>query len=580
MLAGKYLTFESLYFIYDILTEWNPMIIKELQLRFGRTPGSPGESIEVTPVIIFVGPNNSGKSNILNEIHKFCISGEPDTKNILETIKFATPTPEQSLEFIATVTNSLSESEKTLVPKVVKLKHDTLFSYKVFLEKTSAPNEINNRPFYCSTIVAPTTKLLNGQNRTTICDHQQLFDLLKPPSSSFQILFTNDAKREDVRRIIYDAFKRYFVLDPTMVGSLRIRLSPTAPDSHATERGLHDASLEFHKKAQLIDTASDGIKAFTGIIVELVAGDPKVLIIDEPEAFLHPPLASKLGLEVARAAETSKKNVFVSTHSPSFLMGCVQSGTPITIIRLTYRENIPTARVLPSREILELMRNPLLRSSGVLSGLFYEFVVITESDADRAYYQEINERLLQYKPEWGIPNCLFIQAQNKQTIPTIMAPLRKLGIPAAGIVDIDAIKDGGKTWTNLLTSAGVPEGIHNGLAGTRLTVKNYFEKSGKNMKIDGGIEILKGQELQTAKDLIEQMNSYGVFIVPNGELESWMKGLNVRGHGPSWLISIFEKIGEDPNSQHYMKPGDDDVWLFMKGIRHWLNEPTRKGIPR
>jgi hypothetical protein len=37
------------------------------------------------------------------------------------------------------------------------------------------------------------------------------------------------------------------------------------------------------------------------------------------------------------------------------------------------------------------MRNPLLRSTGVLSGLFYEFVIVTEADADRAFYQEIND---------------------------------------------------------------------------------------------------------------------------------------------------------------------------------------------
>ena len=61
------------------------------------------------------------------------------------------------------------------------------------------------------------------------------------------------------------------------------------------------------------------------------------------------------------------------------------------------------------------MRNPLLRSTGVLNGLFYEFVVVTEADADRAFYQEMNERLLRFKPEWGIPNCLFLNAHGKHT---------------------------------------------------------------------------------------------------------------------------------------------------------------------
>lgn len=43
------------------------------------------------------------------------------------------------------------------------------------------------------------------------------------------------------------------------------------------------------------------------------------------------------------------------------------------------------------------MQNPLLRSIGVFNALFYNAVVVTEADADRAFYQEINERLLKEK---------------------------------------------------------------------------------------------------------------------------------------------------------------------------------------
>ena len=87
------------------------------------------------------------------------------------------------------------------------------------------------------------------------------------------------------------------------------------------------------------------------------------------------------------------------------------------------------------------MRNPLLRSIGVLSGLFYEAVVVTESDTDRAFYQEINERLLAESDERGVANCLFLNAQNKQTVWDIVQPLRELGIPAVGVVDVDVTTD-------------------------------------------------------------------------------------------------------------------------------------------
>jgi hypothetical protein len=112
-------------------------------------------------------------------------------------------------------------------------------------------------------------------------------------------------------------------------------------------------------------------------------------------------------------------------------MGAILSGANVIIIRLTYEAGIGTARLLPSGEIARLMQDPLLRSVGVLSGLLYNYVIVGEANADRAFYQEINERLLDANDSRGIPHTLFLNADSKQTIPRIIDPLRKLGIPAA-----------------------------------------------------------------------------------------------------------------------------------------------------
>jgi hypothetical protein len=260
-------------------------------------------------------------------------------------------------------------------------------------------------------------------------------------------------------------------------------------------------------------------------------------------------------------------------------MGCIQSGAPVNIVRLTYRRGIATARILPSTEILELTRHPLLRSTGVLSGLFYEFVVVTESDTDRAFYQEVNQRLLDHRPEWGIPNCLFINAQNKQTIRTILKPLRQLGIPALGVVDIDVLKDGGSTWTGLLASACVPSISLDALAPMRASIKSAMDATKRDMKRDGGVRILGPRECEAAENLLSQMAEYGLFVVPGGELESWLSDLRIGGHGPQWLIDIFERMGEDPVSPGYVRPTNGDVWEFMSKMKSWLTNPARKGIP-
>lgn len=555
-------------------------MISTFKLKFGRSPGVASENITATPVTVFVGPNNSGKSQILREIDRYCRTGQKQATDLmLEGLSFSGLDPVRTAQSIARIRQLPIHGEALHIDHIfVGSKYGRQQVPSLGLaECIQTPS--SNISAFCQWYLNHLTLMLDGSSRISLINKQDAGDLQRPPSSSFQVLFRDDAKRHEVRRIVFDAFGRHFVLDPTNLGQLRIRLSNRAPVNDMEERGIHADAVNFHSAAQLIDEASDGVKAFTGIVTEVMAGDPNVLLIDEPEAFLHPSLASKLAQEVARAALSSDKRVFVSTHSPQFVMGCIQSGAPVNIIRLTYRGGVATARVLPSNEILELMRHPLLRSTGLLSGLFYEFVVITESDADRAFYQEINERLLQFKPEWGIPNCLFLNAQNKQTVQTLLKPLRKLGIPAVGIVDIDVLKEGGANWTNLLSSADIPQLLHGSLATMRSAVKLAMDKTGKDMKRDGGVAILNAADRQAAEDLLNQLKQYGIFVIPNGELESWMRGLHATGHGPTWLIEIFERMGEDPSNPNYVRPNGSDVWEFMSHIRNWLVDPIRKGIP-
>jgi ABC-type cobalamin/Fe3+-siderophores transport system ATPase subunit len=555
-------------------------MISNFKLKFGRVNGSLGESINTTPVTVFVGPNNSGKSKLLTEIEEYSRTGNSAAaKVILEELSF----------------ENISDAEINL--EIDKIKQspnigETRQEGHIFVGGKYGRRHINeenlknvlrnpaaNIPAFCQWFLTHNTLLLNGQSRMTLVNQQSMGDLLNSPQSSLQTLFVDDEKRSEVRRIIFEAFDKYFVIDPTYGGTLRIRLSDDAPSDVSKEQSLDKNAREFHSKAKLIDIASDGVKAFTGIVSEVIAGDPQIILIDEPEAFLHPSLANMLGKELSIAANNADKRIFVSTHSPNFVMGCIQSGAPVNIIRLTYREGAATARLLNSDSILELMRNPLLRSTGLLSGMFYEFVVVTEADSDRAFYQEINERLLKFKPEWGIPNCLFLNAQNKQTIPTILRPLRQLGIPAVAIVDIDVLKDGGEVWKNLLSSINLPDIFQNSLAVQRTAIKAAMDATDKNMKKDGGISILTGSEKEAAMNLLCNLNEYGAFTVPGGELESWLPETQVSGHGPKWLIEVFEKMGSIYDDPNYIKPTDLDVWRFMFDIKKWLVNPNRKGIP-
>ncbi len=556
-------------------------MIKNLKLKFGRAEGLDPEIISAQPITVFVGPNNSGKSKILTEIQQFCSNGNKNQNNLIISDIELEPIAEDKIErSISNVTlkptlNEAIQPDHILVGKRGTRHHvhkDQLFN---------ALKNPNSQPQYtCQWFLAYNTIILNGHNRINLVNEQAAGNLQQPANTSFQVLFRDDQKRAEVRRIVHEAFEQYLVVDPTNLGKLNLRLSSVAPKDDMQERGIHDDAVKFHSNALPIAQASDGVKAFTGMVTEMVAGDPSILLLDEPEAFLHPSLSFKLGKEVSTIMSSSEKRLFVSTHSPNFVMGCIQSGTAVNIVRLTYRDDVATARILPNNDILRLMRNPLLRSTGVLSGLFYEFVVVTESDADRAFYQEINDRLLKYSEDRGIPNCLFLHAQNKQTVKTIIKPLRELGIPVAGIVDIDVLKDGGSVWSSFLESGFIPAIERESLAPLRSALNKKFTDSGKNMKRDGGVNILSESDKEAVLNLFSRLNEYGLFVVPNGELESWLLGLEASGHGPNWLVDMFEKMGEDPQSETYLKPNDDDVWSFVDQISTWFINPRKKGIPK
>ena len=118
--------------------------------------------------------------------------------------------------------------------------------------------------------------------------------------------------------------------------NLRIRLSAIAPDEN--EQNWNEQSRIFHGNALYIKDASDGVQAFVRIMCAVLYEDYKTILIDEPEAFLHPPLARKLGYQLA-ANLRSNGSLFASTHSPDFLMGCLQASTEVRVVRLEGTSN-------------------------------------------------------------------------------------------------------------------------------------------------------------------------------------------------------------------------------------------------
>jgi predicted ATPase len=562
-------------------------MIDKIKLKFGASPTVTPLEFNVTPITIFVGPNYSGKSKLIREIAELVQHGRATSERVIaEEIQLRSYSQEEAQKALDDLTIEPNPGELVHAGHVLvgangaRTQVQPSQMIDAFINFNTHPENHNGKHSLASHILRHKLRMLDGQGRIGLANDQSFGDMQAPATTSFQQLFRDSKMRSELRDIVFDAFGEYLTIDPTSGGQLRLRLSPRAPAYPNEEQSLTPEAIEFHSNATLLSAASDGAKAFCGIMTEVMAGKPDLLLIDEPEAFLHPTLSFKLAKHVAKQMAGSDKRLFVSTHSPHFLMGCVASGVPVNVVRLTYRNRVATARILPSEELAQIMKVPLLRSSGVLSALFYENVVMTEGDTDRAFYQEINERLLAVNdPDLGIPNCLFLNANGKDQIPTIMEPLRKFGIPVAGIYDLDFIKEGGAQSSTRLKAAGVPDGTRTGLNPTRVAIETTLREKDANYNRNGGLKLLDGHELETAKLYLKTLAEYGVFLVPNGEVESWLSEFKIPGKSADWLIPMFERFGSDDAETEYVRPCDGDVWEFLGLVKSWLQNPARSGIP-
>lgn len=556
-------------------------LLKNIQLKYKNSDGEQFLNLKPTGMTIFVGPNNSGKSLALREIEQICFTYQKNNTSLINNIEFSFPDLETIEKDIKSKATPKMPGEKVQEGSIIVQRTTTPQGLQsreaIFLDNIRDWYKQNNIPPLARFYISLLSIRLDGSTRTNLLQPQPLGDLLQAPTNILASLWVNSKSRATLRKLIYEAFNEYFTIDALQQHQLRARLSKKEPADEEEEQALSTKAIEFHKNSKEIMFCSDGVKAYTGILANVLGHNSRICLIDEPEAFLHPPLARRLGKELSNITMSENANVVVATHSSEFLMGCIQSGTPINVVRLTYKNNFSSARILPEQKILPLMRNPLLRSTGVLAGLFYESVVVTEADADRAFYQEINERLLAQKDNRGIPNCLFLNAQNKQTVWDIVKPLRELGIPAIGIVDFDVFTEGGTVWTKPLEGGFIPERLHESLHLQRQSIVKIFETKDDLKK--NGMSLLENDERLACEHVLSTLSDYGVMIVPVGEVEKWLPSLNISRGKQKWLINIFEKMGDSPDQENYLQPTNGDVWDFIGLAKKWLENENRKGIP-
>jgi hypothetical protein len=564
-----------------------------------------GESRTITPglVTLLLGPNNSGKSLALREIESLARGADPATTRLVAGLRLQPPdTATDLLEFLDSVAVPAPQGIATHPGPSSVRRYLPRFSFDppgsampgvpgpAVVDLGSDPDNVQP-PLYSkedwirSQILGPLTIRLDGQARLTLTESRQASDLRQPASDHITALLRNDDARGLVRSKVFAAFGFWLVIDPTHAPNIGFAAANREPPP-GVERSLNDESLTFFDQHTTpLHEFSDGVRGYVGQLAGVASLPARLLLIDEPEAFLHPPLARRLARDLCELAGNRAAQLIVATHSSDFVLGCLDVATDPALVRLDYSDGRATARTLPAAVLRRLTRDPLLRSTPAMRAPFHRAAVVVEGESDRVFYEEINRRLSSQQPAGGLSDALFINAQNWTTQGRIAGPLREIGVPAAMIVDFDAILRPAEDWRSLVNAVQLRDDDRLRLAQERDAVATALrrridagELSKAELKARGVRSLRQGTERETVCRLIVLLREEGLFVVPEGELEGWLRSLNVNARKDRWLEVMLDRLGEDPSDVDFVTPSEGDVWDFLRSIAAWAKAWTAERV--
>jgi predicted ATPase len=528
---------------------------------------SDGRMTEVprAGVVVFVGPNNAGKSQAL--------------KDLVGHMRGA--------DYIGKAITSVQVSKNGDSSDAEDWAQQSLPSYiREGVKRVAVPGwgEVGPQDFAGQWqngntslgILAESLILFaDGTTRLTAGNAQPNLDFRNQhPTHPIQRAYMQPELEEQFRLVAKDAFGLDVAVDRYAGSQIALRIGKRPEFRHVS--GVPDAQyLEELAEMSHLDEQGDGVKSFMGLMIQLIAGRQKVIMVDEPEAFLHPPQARLLGAMLAsRAVE---QQVFLSTHSSAVLQGVLEAGVAVTIVRLTRADQVNTADVLNDEAVTELWSDPVLRYSNLLDGLFYDAVVLCEADSDCRYYSAVRDQLFPEGTGAGRRlELLFAQSGGKARFAVIVKALRAAGVPVVVVADFDILREAsdirkvfealGGDWAVIsklrdivakaLTADAKPlfkvslkDALNEKLASMpdSLTPKD-LESLRAILKVENGWDKAKrsglsavpqGDAYTAGEELLRTIASTRLLAVPVGELERFVPG--VEGHGPTWVNRVLER---------------------------------------
>lgn len=528
-----------------------------------------GESLSIAPndIVLFVGPNNAGKSQSLRDIYVKCGSDQPT----IVVSKVETEKSEGSLLPLLNTVSKLDDRGSYI--------HCNINGQGVNFDKANGDGGFLNqsnygdyRDLFISHLTTETrlntcvpVKIINRSATWTDPIHYAAFDYKygKWLSENFHKAFANDLTANPMHGATI----------PLCIGPM-VKL-PNNFENETERQAEYAHRLGAYKQVQ---TQGDGIKSFTGILLHLMLNYYCTYLIDEPESFLHPPQARIMGQIIGQTLRDNQQ-AFISTHSEEVVKGLLDvCEERLKIVRITRNEDNNSFSILDNQRIKDVFGDPLLKYSNIMSGLFHKTVVLCESDSDCKLYSAIESHLKQKRGMYS--EVLFIHCGGKQRMAKTASALRSLDIDVRLIPDMDVLNDEntikeiatefGVDWDDVKTDYNIfSSNLHSSKetinrndarsAIVQLLDKSHNDTLSKNeikeireiikttskwdgIKHSGKRAIPSGEPTNAYNRMEKIFREHHIYLVPVGELEGFVK--EVGGHGPAWVNDVLEQYSD------------------------------------
>ena len=417
------------------------------------------------------------------------------------------------------------------------------------------------------------------EERITASDPVSSIDILNDvPSHPIHLMYSDDRLEDRLSRYFQLAFGEDLIVDRA-AGSRAPLLTGCRPTRKPCEDRVSQSYVERLRTSTVpLQEQGDGMRSFASVVLHLLAPtSASILLLDEPEAFLHPPQARLLG-EIIAAEKSSGAQLFVATHSPDVLQGLISVAPDhLRVLRVQRDGDVNRITELNKDLVKDITNDPLMSYSSVMSGVFHQRVIICEADADCMFYSSILA-LSEVHGGERRPDVLFVHANGKHRMAVLAKTLVALGVPADVIADIDilddisvfrgvveslekdsaaviplaeSVKKAIEQHKPGLNSAEIKNGIADILkdapsAGEfpkelRSKINSLFREASPwdAIKEAGAAAIPPGQPSSQFQKLLKLCRQMGLWIVPVGELEGFYKYTG--GHGPRWVQKVIEE---------------------------------------